>query len=489
MSLGHRIVLLGATAILLVAGIGGAALVAAGRGDQVRREALGDRRQLEAVYEMAIAARELRRAHRIGSATDAAAAEAQLHDELAIYRAMHEHESDDPSADEELAFADTIEASVASAHGKALGSPAAHATLQDLIGHIDVALQREKRELGHLVEDAAGLVSGVRRVGVAVPPVAVLVIVLLSAGLLLPLRRRVRELEAGAERFARGEAAEIPDLGNDELARLARAWNAMHRELRKTTVSRAELEKNLAALQEARAQLVVADRLALVGTLAAGVAHEINNPLAYLGANLGWIRGELERGGRHEPALVAAIAEAEDGAARIASIVSDLRTFSREDETRTEVDLRQVVEDAIRLAGHEVRHAARLDRELAAVPGVIGNRMRLGQVVLNLVVNAAQAFPGGAEVPRIVVRTRRDEAGNAVVEVEDNGAGVPEEIRHRIFDPFFSTKPVGVGTGLGLSVCTGIVGAHGGTLAHEHRQGGGSVFRVTIPGIAAARAA
>ena len=489
MQLGHRIVMLGATAILLVTGISGAALLAAARGDRVRSDAFGDRRQLEAVYEMAVAVREMRRAHRTGNDADAAAAEARIRDQLHLYRTMHVREVDAAAAREQLALADTLEAAVEAASHSEPGAPVDSEEIRVLIDRIDAALRHEREELHQSAADAEELIAGVRIVGIVVPVVAVIVIVALAAGLLLPLRRRVRDLLVGAERFARGDGAEIPEAGSDELARVARAWNAMHRELRKTTVSRAELEQNLAELREARAQLVVADRMALVGTLAAGVAHEINNPLAYLTANVEWVRTRLQRAGGHEP-LAAALTEAEDGAARIASIVGDLRAFSRDDETRAEVDLAQVVDDAIRLAGHEVRQLAEIERQLGEVPSVFGNRMRLGQVVLNLVVNASQAFSGAeGAAPRIVVRTRKGEDGGAIVEVEDNGAGVAEEIRHRIFDPFFSTKPVGVGTGLGLSVCNGIVAAHGGTLAHEHRPGGGSVFRVTLPSAACARAA
>jgi len=236
--------------------------------------------------------------------------------------------------------------------------------------------------------------------------------------------------------------------------------------------------------RELQARLLLADRMASVGTLAAGVAHEINNPLAYVIANVDIAAQELRK--RATPQLMRALdvlAEAKDGAERVRRIVGDLKTFSRADDAvRERVDLRDVVDSSINLAMNEIRHRARLVRELNEVPRVDANAGRLGQVVVNLLVNAAQAIPEGeANKNEIRVRTRTDGSGRAVLEVEDTGPGMPPDIRARIFDPFYTTKPVGEGTGLGLTICHGIIAALGGSIEVESDVGTGALFRVVLP--------
>ena len=235
-------------------------------------------------------------------------------------------------------------------------------------------------------------------------------------------------------------------------------------------------------------KLVQADRLAVTGTLAAGVAHEINNPLAYTMAALEFLEQELRElapdvgAGRLEEAMQA-IAEAREGAVRVKHVVRDLKTFSRvDDETTARVELRRVIESSINMAWNEIRHRARMVKDYARTPPVTANESRLGQVFLNLLVNAAQAIPEGrADANEIRVATRTDGAGRAVVEVRDTGAGIPADVAAHIFDPFFTTKPVGIGTGLGLSICRNLVSALGGDIAVESRVGEGSTFRVTLP--------
>ncbi len=237
--------------------------------------------------------------------------------------------------------------------------------------------------------------------------------------------------------------------------------------------------------RELQARLLVADRMASVGTLAAGVAHEINNPLAYVVANLDLAIADLSR---HEPALdvtrpLEILREAKDGAARVRRIVQDLKTFSRaDDEVLESVDLREVVESSINLAMNEIRHRAKLVRDLRAVPPVDANEGRLGQVVVNLLVNAAQAIAeGAADRNEIVVSTREDDAGHVVLEVKDTGPGMPPEIVRRIFDPFYTTKSPGEGTGLGLTICHGIVSSMDGTIEVESEVGAGTLFRIVLP--------
>jgi PAS domain S-box-containing protein len=222
-----------------------------------------------------------------------------------------------------------------------------------------------------------------------------------------------------------------------------------------------------------RSKLLVSDRMASLGTLAAGIAHEINNPLAYVTGNLEVMAETLAAdappsvGQRRE--LQAAIRDARDGAERVRRIVHGLRSFSRsEEEKRGPLALPGVIEAAIRLASNEIRHRAELVRELGPVPMVVADDGRLTQVFINLLVNAAQAIPEGrSDANRITVRTRTDTQGRAVVEVEDTGHGIAPEVQSRVFDPFFTTKDVGEGTGLGLSICHGIISGLGGQISIE----------------------
>ncbi|PTL75934.1 sensor histidine kinase [Vitiosangium sp. GDMCC 1.1324] len=243
-----------------------------------------------------------------------------------------------------------------------------------------------------------------------------------------------------------------------------------------------------------------ADRLAALGTLAAGVAHEVSNPLGYITSNLNFIAeglaevrqaldGEVGpearerlRGSLKECAE--ALDEARQGTARIRDVVGDLKVFARGEDASSLVgptDVRRALEASINMAMPELRHRARLIRNLEEVPTARGNESRLGQVFLNLLLNAAQAIPEGAPGDHSVEVRSRAEGGNVVVEIRDTGMGIPAENLARIFDPFFSTKPVGVGTGLGLSICHGIITAMQGQLTVESTVGKGSCFRVLLP--------
>jgi signal transduction histidine kinase len=248
--------------------------------------------------------------------------------------------------------------------------------------------------------------------------------------------------------------------------------------------------------RELQARLAQTDRLTSLGTLAAGVAHEINNPLAYVLMNLRYVREELPklllaRSGQlddrsHE--LLLSIDHVRDGAERIRDIVRSLKTFSRpENDTRAPLDVRQVLDATLALVENEIRHRAHLVKDYADVPEVVANEARLGQVFLNLLLNAVQALPEGrVESNEIRLLVRAPAPDRVVIEVHDNGAGISPQVRGRIFEPFFTTKPVGIGTGLGLAICHGIVASHGGTLTFESEVGKGAVFRVEL--VAAPRA-
>jgi len=228
--------------------------------------------------------------------------------------------------------------------------------------------------------------------------------------------------------------------------------------------------------------------MASLGTLAAGIAHEINNPLSYVAGNLEAVAETLAatQGAPSKAEcleLAAAVNDARDGAERVRRIVKGLRSFSRSaEEKRVPLVVAEVVEAAIRLTSNELRHRARLVRELGPVPRVIADDGQLTQVFINLLVNAAHAIPEGhSDDNCITVRTRTDDGGRAVVEVADSGEGMPPEVQARVFDPFFTTKDIGEGTGLGLSICHGIVSGLGGQISIDSSPGQGSVLRVVLP--------
>jgi PAS domain S-box-containing protein len=247
------------------------------------------------------------------------------------------------------------------------------------------------------------------------------------------------------------------------------------------TITRDTTETN-----KLRARLAISDRMASVGTLAAGVAHEINNPLTAVIANLDYTAQTLAEQGFEATdtgrEMLDALKDASDAALRVQSIVRDLKLFSRPgEEKKGAVDLRRAIDSTLRMVAPEIRHRARLVKMYGSVPTVDANESQLGQVFLNLLVNAAQAIPeGNVEGNEIRVVTRAEQ-GRVIVEIRDTGCGISPEASARIFDPFYTTKQIGVGTGLGLPICQGIVHAMGGEISVESTPGEGSTFRVTLP--------
>jgi len=347
----------------------------------------------------------------------------------------------------------------------------------------------------------------------------------LAFAILNPLRRSLQGLMTVAERIGRGDFdIRTPVAGHDELGRLTHAFDRMARELResleeKQRLIRAEaeaserealrynalledtvrtrtaelaeanvrLQDSLQQLRAAQEQLLFADRLASVGRLAAGVGHEINNPLAFILSNLRYVHQELDElsGTPSEEArqeMLTALSEASEGAERVRLIVQDLKSLSRPDDVALgPVDLAAVVRGSAKMARHEVRDRARLVEDCDGVPPVHANAARLGQVFLNLIINAAHAItPGRVQENEIRVEARRSDPGHVTVEVRDTGAGISPEHLRRVFDPFFTTKPVGVGTGLGLSVCHRIITALGAEIRVESEPGRGTSFFITL---------
>ncbi len=241
---------------------------------------------------------------------------------------------------------------------------------------------------------------------------------------------------------------------------------------------------------EARKQLVQADRLASLGMLAAGVAHEINNPTAFISLGVQQLArmitqmpDEPEASGSLRRRMNEVVTELADGVQRIVQIVGELKLFARIPESAfsTPVDVNRLITSAVTLARSELRNKAIVEVDLGELPPLPGDHARLGQVFVNLLINAAQAIPPGNEGRnRVVVRTRAFD-GYVQVEVSDTGVGIPREDLPRIFDPFFTTKAPGEGTGLGLAISFDLIKRSGGTIDVVSEVARGTTFCVKLP--------
>jgi signal transduction histidine kinase len=279
--------------------------------------------------------------------------------------------------------------------------------------------------------------------------------------------RPVRRLTEAAVEVTRGRyGTQVAGLrSNDEIGVLAEAFNEMSRRVA------ADIEQ----LQTINEGLVRTEKLATAGVLAAGVAHEVNNPLASISSLVQVLQKRAEAASDRETfeTILGEIS-------RISAILRDLTEFARAPEPRRKrTAVNPILEACLRLVAVDRRlKALRLEADLAPeLPDVLVDPDQMQQVFLNLILNAADATPEGGSV-RVATREERDAV---VVEVADTGRGIAPEIRRRVFDPFFTTKPPGRGTGLGLSVCYGIVSAHGGEIDIESEPGEGTTVRVRLP--------
>ncbi len=276
-------------------------------------------------------------------------------------------------------------------------------------------------------------------------------------------------------------------------------------------VELADRQRAEQALLETHNQLVQSEKMASLGQLAAGLAHEINNPIGFVNSNLGMLRdaaaGLLELIAAfeaEEPRLceearcriatvkervdlallredtLALVHESSEGIRRVRQIIRDLMDFSHVGEGRWQrADLHKGLESTLNIVHNEVRYVADVIKEYGELPEVECLASQLNQVFLNMLVNAAQAIKRARGT--ITVRTGRSDEEHVFVEISDNGEGIPPEIMSRIFDPFFTTKPVGKGTGLGLSLSYGIITRHKGRIEVRSQPGEGTTFRIVLP--------
>ncbi|MDB4994679.1 MAG: uncharacterized protein JWM74_2111 [Myxococcaceae bacterium] len=234
-----------------------------------------------------------------------------------------------------------------------------------------------------------------------------------------------------------------------------------------------------------RQRLIAADRMASLGMLAAGVAHEVNNPLAYVLNNIEIASKDLVPLGEATASSRAALAVALEGVDRIRNIVHQLLLLARDDDrTVAPIDVRAVVESTIALASGEITRRAKLSCDYEVVPLARATEARLGQVLLNLLVNALEAMADRAhETNELRVAVYSGLGRRVLIEISDNGPGIPLELSARIFDPFFTTKPQGQGTGLGLSISQRLLSEIGGELSYESVPNQKTTFRITLPAV------
>lgn len=255
------------------------------------------------------------------------------------------------------------------------------------------------------------------------------------------------------------------------------------------------MQQTLDDLRAAEAQLVHSEKMAGLGKLVAGVAHELNNPIGFIYANMGHferyigvlkgicdksgVEGEdLEQAQKAFSTLERLIASCSGGAQRIKEIVLGLRTFSRLDEAeRKSVDLHEGINSTLTLIDHHLKDRITVEKDYGQLPLVECYAGQLNQVLMNLITNAADAIEGEG---RIVIKTRAQDDG-VTISVKDSGVGIPDEVKSEIFVPFFTTKDVGKGTGLGLSISYGIIEKHGGHIDVDSVEGEGTTFTITLP--------
>ncbi len=324
-------------------------------------------------------------------------------------------------------------------------------------------------------------------------------------------RVAMMERALARERQAREQAEHLLETKSRELYLVNEDLKLKNSQIEKRN---AEIERTNHALMTTQAQLVQSEKMASVGQLAAGVAHEINNPIGYITSNLGTLQSytsvmneliagyrqyaEGVRAGNADESLYLKLQEIQDredidfmqqdvvelvadslsGSVRVKDIVQGLKSFSRVDGAECiESDLHAGIESTLKVLANELKYSCEVKLEFGKLPLVTCNLARINQVFMNLLVNASQSF----EAPGIItVSTRSDDAW-VYVTVSDTGCGIPEDKIGSIFDPFFTTKPVGSGTGLGLSISFGIIEEHGGTLTVASEQGAGSQFTIKLP--------
>jgi two-component system, NtrC family, sensor kinase len=336
--------------------------------------------------------------------------------------------------------------------------------------------------------------AAVAMIGLGIGCAAVIAVFLMTKAFVIPIQRLVQ----ATERIASGDLDHTVEVhGNDELTELARSFNSMVTDLRgyheevenysrtledKVQERTADLEETNKTLRDTQAQLIQASKMAAMGQFGAGVAHELNQPLAGISGYTDLLLLKLDP----DSAEYRYAKKIEDQCTRMTKIVGNLRTFARQSKFEyAETDVNQPIDDALMLLGEQLRaHDIKLRRELApGLPKVLGDANQLEQVFLNLITNAKDAMESKGGGTITLISRASDTANFVEVLVADTGMGMDSSTMADIFNPFFTTKDVGKGTGLGLSISLGILEDHGGRIEVHSSKGEGTVFRIALPAI------
>jgi two-component system NtrC family sensor kinase len=329
------------------------------------------------------------------------------------------------------------------------------------------------------------------------------------AGALKGLHANLRHLTWQTQEVAAGDFTQRVDF----LGEFSGAFNHMVEALAKArddlTSKNTELEKALSDLKATQSQLLQQEKMASVGQLAAGVAHEINNPMGFIISNLGTLSNYGESLNQYQQVtnlmlascseadqakmkalhdkldlsfimedMPSLIKESRDGAERVRIIVQSLKNFSAVDQEGVQsININDYLDSTVNVAWNELKDKAEVVRSYGVLPAILGRTQEIGQVFLNILRNAVQAI---AERGIIHLKTSHDN-GMVTITITDNGCGIPPEVIDRIFEPFFTTRPPGHGTGLGLSTCYDIVKKHGGTIDVASTVGKGTKFTIRLP--------
>ncbi len=379
-------------------------------------------------------------------------------------------------------------------------------------------------------EDIFAPVQDLKKVLVAAALLTSALVILLTFWVARQISIPVKKLTLGAAVIAGGDLSQRVEVSSrDEIGELADKFNEMAQSLdersqalldlnlelerkveertRELQLSHAETEQAYQELKTTQVQLIQSEKMASLGQLVSGIAHEIKNPLNFIYGNTDFLKKYVEQlreliaiysageaDARTKKAAVdfkrrvnfdfvqedldTLIQNFEDGAKRIHAIIGELRAFSRMDsETLRPVDIQEPIELALNLIRHEYRDRITIHRDYGAVPKVECHSGKISQVFMNLLANACQAIP---EQGDIWITSRRLN-GQVEVEIRDNGRGIEPEHLNKVFEPFFTTKPVGHGTGLGLSISYGIIQQHRGEIQVSSAPGEGTSFRITLP--------
>ncbi len=398
-------------------------------------------------------------------------------------------------------------------------------------------------EIGISTDSIAAAIAEARKLAGGIALAEMLLVALFSYCLGAYLTHQLKAVHRGARAISEGRLdVSVPVRGRDEVADVALAFNAMVSNLQASHARRDQYEQELqelnrtledrvvrrtTSLQEknteltaanetiksAQAQLLQSEKMASVGQLAAGVAHEINNPVGFINSNLETLQEYVLVYQRLVDGYAKVVAEPEsterdvalealrafekdedigfvnedarallsdsiEGASRVREIVQGMKNFSHVDGVEREaVDINQCIESALKVASNELKYKCELKLELSELPDVMCNRGQLAQVIVNLVVNAGHAIEDRGEIS---VKTAEN-AGVVQIDISDTGCGISADNLDKLFDPFFTTKPVGQGTGLGLAIVYGIVTDHGGDIRVDSELGVGTRFSITLP--------